>query len=58
MPITLLRSADIYNGVSVANITPAGTVLPSVTMTVPHGCPNQRVVLTVVSGVHTLVLVP
>ena len=58
MPITLLQSAYLYNGPPVADITLDGVAVASVTVTVPHGQTNQRIVLDTASGLHTLVLWP
>ena len=56
MPITLLLSADLYQGAPVANITLDGVVQPPVPVTVLHGQPSQRVVLVAAPGPHTLVI--
>ena len=56
MFITLLLSGDAYQGPPVADITLDGVALPSVTVTVPHGQPSQRIVLNATPGPHTLIL--
>ena len=56
MPITLLLSADLYNGAPVADITLDGVAQPPVPVTVLHGQPSQRVVLIAAPGPHTVVI--
>ena len=56
MSITLLLSADLYQGSPVASITLDGVVQPPVPVTVLHGQPSQRVVLVAAPGPHTVVI--